>query len=403
MKRAPPLGPELRRMIWPLSREEFLRRHFQSRHFVSHAPARRVQPILDALRISSVEDYLRRRDQDLKVQVWYQTREGDYAVVETAPRDALGLYRAGLTVYINAVHELAEWKTILGRQLGYEDAGSPSLFGARRGGGTRWHFDWLENFTVQLQGTKTWRVAPNRQVPLPMENWVTRQAVSDAMRAYVPDALPREAPPEEVETVRLRPGSMLYLPRGYWHTAEASTGDSLSVTFLYPPAAWVTRLLPGLRERLTALPAWREHATELHGDRRDVGKARAKVEVLLAQLREVVGQLRPEDLVPAEAGTAPRVGARTRLRRNPLAFLNVGPASEAGTRAVQIEVQSLRPQRFDLEIEPELAPVCLFVVRREASFLASEAAAAARRVPFARAAGLLRVLLEAGVLQQDGK
>jgi 50S ribosomal protein L16 3-hydroxylase len=320
--------------------------------------------------------------------------------VDTKPKDAVGLYRAGLTLYIDRVRELAPWKEALGRQIGFEDVGSPGLFAARRGGGTRWHFDKLENFTVQLQGTKRWRVAPNRQVALPMENWVTRQAVTDPMRVYVPDALPRDTPPEKIETVELRPGSMLYLPRGHWHTAEASSRDSFTVTFLFGSNTWVQRFAPALTDLLTADPEWRDHAMELSGDTRDDGRARAKAAALLARLREMVGELRPEDLVPEEC-PAPRVGPRLKLRRNPLAFLSVGAAGDEGTRTVTIDLRSLRRDRFEIEIEPELAPLCLFVAGRRGSFLASEAAASTRRVPFTRAARLLRLLLDAGVVQQD--
>ncbi|HVE85320.1 MAG TPA: cupin domain-containing protein, partial [Myxococcales bacterium] len=321
----PPFGPELRRMVWPLAPEAFLARHYQRRHFVSHGPARRVRPIFEALGVQSVEQYLGRRREP--VQIWYQTREGDYGVVDGAsPGDAAGLYRSGLTVYINNVAELLAWKERLGQQLGFEEVGpGAALFAARPGGGTRWHFDKLENFTIQLQGTKRWRVAPNAHVASPLDNWVTRQRLSEEMRLYVPDALPREAPPGRSELVELKPGSMLYLPRGYWHTAEASRGDTLAVTFLFPPRTWVSRFIPALQSRLTALPAWREHAAEALGDLRDDGRAREKVSALLGQLRAVVGQLRAEDFVPAEGGAAPRVTPRTVFRKNPLAFLTVGP------------------------------------------------------------------------------
>jgi len=398
LRRAPPLGPDLRAMVWPLAPEAFLRDYFQSRHFVSHGPAARLKPLMDALRLRTVEDYLARRQEP--VQVWYQTREGDYAVADTAAKDALGLYRAGLTVYINQVRELSRWKARLGRQLGFEMMGAPSLFGARRGGGTRWHFDWLENFTVQLQGTKRRRVAPNPQAPLPLENWVTRQRMSDALRLYVPDALPREAPPGPAETVELRPGSLLYLPRGHWHTAEASSGDSLSVTFLYGSTTWGALLAPALRDLLTSGARWREHAAELFGDRRDDRRAREKAAAYLSELRAAVGRLRPEDLVPRPRPRV-RLGPGSRLRRNPLAFLHVGFPGAGGTRTVAFQLQALRPEHFDLDLEPGLAPVCLYVARQQGSFLASEAAASAPRVPPARAFGLLRVLLKAGVVQQD--
>lgn len=400
MKRGPPFGPALRRMIWPLSPEDFLARCFGRRHFASHGGARRVAPLLDALGARTVTEYLRRRTE--KVHVWYETMEREHEVVEVPPADAAGLYRAGLTLYIPDVGELAEWKEALGRQLGFERGGGASLFAARRGGGTRWHFDQLENFTVQLAGTKTWRVARNRQVPLPLENWVTRDPITEPMRVYVPGPLPWDTPPEEVSTVRLRAGSMLYLPRGHWHTAEASSGDSLSVTFLFGPQTWESRLLPGLRDSLISLPAWREHAGELFGDLQDEARARTKIEQRLAELRDAVAALQAEDFLPPAGGRA-RVGPATALRRNPLAFLSVGPGPRRGTRLVQLSIQEARPRRLELEIEAALEPVCLFVAQTRGRFPATAAAARARRLPFRRVAALLETLCEAGMIRREGR
>jgi len=383
-------------MIWPLGPDEFFRDHWEQRHFVSHGPPSRVEPIFQALGVRSTEAYLERRREP--VQIWSQTREGDYITVRMEPPDALSLYRAGLTVYVSDVGQLEPWKAVLGRQLGYEQAGPASLFGARSGAETRWHFDRLENFTVQLSGTKTWRVAPNRHVVKPLHNWVTRQPILEEMRAYVTEVLPRGAPPGPTETFTLEPGSVLYLPRGYWHTVEATSGDSLSVIFLYAATTWVTRVIMALQYQLNALPAWREHTAEVLGDRRDDARARAKVGALLADLRALVNRLTPEDFVPDDVPPPP-LTAGSRLSRNPLAFLTVEEL-DGGKAKVRISVRTANARSSELEIEAALIPVCLLVRRRADSFLASEAAAAAPKVPFARVADLLRVLWQAQALRR---
>lgn len=383
-------------MVWPLEAEEFVERYWQQRHFASHGPPSRLEPIFRALGVRTIEPYLERRRGE--VQVWYQTQEGEQETLGATPAEALGLYRAGLTVYISQVAELGPWKAALGRQLGFEDVGGAALFGARRGAGTPWHFDRLENFTVQLRGEKTWRVAANAQVPFPLHNWVTKQPISEEMRAYVDDVLPLGAPPGRAETVVLAPGSMLYLPRGYWHTALASAGESLSVTFLFPPAPWGAWFGAALQSLLTASPRWREHAAEVLGDLRDDVSAKAKIAVLLEDLRALVARLSPEDFVPGD-DPPPRLGPGSRLSRNPLAFLTV-ERRDGGGALVRISVRAARPRSAELELEAALAPVCAFVSRRDGPFLASEAAAAAPRVPFASVAALLRMLWQAGVLRR---
>ena len=105
-------------MVWPLRPEEFLARYYRRRHFVSHGPAGRVRPLLQALGAESLEQYLVRRREP--VQVWYQTHEGDYGVLDASAKDAKWLYRTGLTVFVPEVGELAPWKQRLGAQLGFE-------------------------------------------------------------------------------------------------------------------------------------------------------------------------------------------------------------------------------------------------------------------------------------------
>jgi hypothetical protein len=74
------------------------------------------------------------------------------------------------------------------------------------------HYDTHEVFVLQIEGIKHWRLyGPGRELPLPEER-----------ATYSPDQL---GPVTHETTVR--PGDLLYMPRGHIH--EAFTSDSLSL------------------------------------------------------------------------------------------------------------------------------------------------------------------------------
>ena len=103
--------------------------------------------------------------------------------------------------------------------------------------------------------------------PLPAE------LKSYSVRSY-PKRMPKAA-----RTVRMREGSALYLPRGYWHDTVVQ-GDSLAVCFAVKPQIWAGVLLDVLRRRLIQDPGWRQGVFGLAGDAR----RRAAIERCLARL-----------------------------------------------------------------------------------------------------------------------
>jgi ribosomal protein L16 Arg81 hydroxylase len=86
------------------------------------------------------------------------------------------------------------------------------------------HYDTHEVFVLQIAGTKRWRVfAPLR--PLPHRS----QPFSPIGFALPPPLLELE----------LKPGDLLYLPRGYVHAAHTSRGHSAHVTIGMTVYTWI--------------------------------------------------------------------------------------------------------------------------------------------------------------------
>ena len=66
--------------------------------------------------------------------------------------------------------------------------------------------------------------------------------------------------PTEAEEYLLTPGSILYVPRGYWHETESDEA-SISLHVHHMPVPWVDAVLVTLRAKLLRDPVWRRRGS----------------------------------------------------------------------------------------------------------------------------------------------
>jgi ribosomal protein L16 Arg81 hydroxylase len=118
------------------------------------------------------------------------------------------------------------------------------------------HCDLHEVFAVQCEGEKSWNIYANRaNAPVEALEGPDAQAAIDRLKG--PVAL----------QVKMRPGDLLYIPRGFYHDALASSGASLHVTFSVAPLTG--RILFRLLEELAVEDqAFREYLPDARGDDR---------------------------------------------------------------------------------------------------------------------------------------
>jgi lysine-specific demethylase/histidyl-hydroxylase NO66 len=83
------------------------------------------------------------------------------------------------------------------------------------------HYDVHDVFVVQVEGEKHWRVRPPvLETPLRNQPWTDRR-----------EEVRTAAEADPVVDAALRPGDVLYLPRGWLHSATALGGTSIHLTF----------------------------------------------------------------------------------------------------------------------------------------------------------------------------
>ena len=99
------------------------------------------------------------------------------------------------------------------------------------------HCDLHEVFAVQLEGEKVWQI---------YANWA--EAPVEALQGENAQAMIDQAKGKVMMTVRMQPGDLLYIPRGYFHDALADSVASLHLTFGIRPldGRYVFRLLEDL-------------------------------------------------------------------------------------------------------------------------------------------------------------
>ena len=117
--------------------------------------------------------------------------------------------------------------------------------------GFRMHYDTHDVLVLQVMGEKHWRIWPGQPVPQPTRRTPWKNGIE---------------PLAEAQSLTLRPGDTLYVPRGVLHDAQAHEGNepSLHITIglMEPSFAAVLRLAldllesedPALRR---AFPTWR--------------------------------------------------------------------------------------------------------------------------------------------------
>lgn len=121
------------------------------------------------------------------------------------------------------------------------------------------HFDDKDVFVVGLSGTKTFVVAPNEDVVFPMSNGGPAHVPRGDLTRYC-NADYDFAMPEGAARCDVMPGSVLYIPRGYWHMTAGATDLSWSLSLALHRPTWLEIVEREIRKRLVHAPSRRRRA-----------------------------------------------------------------------------------------------------------------------------------------------
>jgi len=304
------------------------------------------------------------------------------------------------------VPELGVWCRELQALLGLPDyAAAPrcNAFSSPRAAGYRFHFHYEGALLVQVCGRKRVRLAPVRE-PFPVHQTDSNQGFEHRfaleprpLRAYAQFAAAGFPPPpdareasdgiDEIEELELAPGSVLFIPPGYWHATAAQDQRSFAFSMFVAPPRLYEGFMRALELALLTQPQWREPVAA-----RGLGAAsEAVLDDLRTQLARTAAELRDEDLRLC-LGAAVALTPRSTLCPNP--DIRWSSTATADGAAFRIHAQQLH----EIEAEQPVADVLASLLGRTTPFRVESAWRAAGQIDREIVVAAIELLVEVGAL-----
>ncbi len=217
----------LAKLVEPLSLDEFLGEYYDRRPVHLPGSPERSRSLLTHERIASL---LRDGDEASGSVISFPLS------TEGAAEDPVAAYTAyidaGYPVILNsprgASSEIDRICTDLGREL--QAHVWPNVYATGTAGAPlNIHFDLHDVLVVQVEGEKDWRISSLR-ADRPLDVPEMRPTAEVAIEAMREKALASVA-----MTFTVKPGDVVYIPRGQFHMATTPRGRSLHVTFAMRP------------------------------------------------------------------------------------------------------------------------------------------------------------------------
>lgn len=295
---APIIDMSLRKLVWPLATEEFLSNYFGQKIHISHGGVGRLDWLRSIIGDFDVASLLRVSGAK-KVIAWFDDRNENHRVEMVDLLAALDLYERGATLYFHLGPHLKSdgWHTNICEELGVPVCGQVSIIATKNGRGIRPHFDANDNVTIQLRGGKTWRISENETLKYPTKNWVPSGFIHNDLRSSTTDCI-EHITPNNLQSFNLLPGSVLYLPRGFWHGTDVCEEVSISLNLLFPAFTWIDLLTQQLRHRLLSSECWRKSACGIFKETKEIEQVVAEFKLLINELKACINNIKAEDIVP---------------------------------------------------------------------------------------------------------
>eukprot|EP00980_Cylindrotheca_fusiformis_P023426 scaffold10476_cov142-Cylindrotheca_fusiformis.AAC.1 len=287
-KPSPPISlfPDLDDLMYPLTGGEFLEDFFRKKavHVTcqegrekEHAE-QRVSGLIDEMFGLDPEMILRETSSE-NIFLWLQGKGGSKSKLETDSRQirsievadvetALSLHNIGKHATYCRAPPNVEQRLVAsllkatglgcgqydpsGENLASMGRGEVETFISTDGHLTNWHYDFQENFTIQLSGVKRWTIQQGT-IKDPVRGCTPHYAAPESVEsqlkaAYLFDRKFRFGFPQtnvtargDVVSIDVKPGDVFYFPAGMWHKVETlEPGVSINVSLMASNYAAVT-------------------------------------------------------------------------------------------------------------------------------------------------------------------
>lgn len=288
----------LAELISPCTTDQFLELYEKNEAFITTPQGSSLKALMDLPFLNSLEDLLNSWPHVIHAHL--PDIRDEISSIETTIKDAPKLFNNGMGLLFNEAQRispvLAQSVEAIRKDLGLSamTIARCLIYVTPDGKGTAPHFDQNINFVLQVRGTKKWKIAPNHDVVNPLTRHTMGLDPDPEMSTYLEKELPTQMP-EEAQEFELTPGSVLFVPRGAWHSTEAE-GDALALNFTFTPPTWLDLFTAAMRSRLALIPEWRETASGVSDEERRLA-AEHKFDYLLSMIAQELPHWRASDIL----------------------------------------------------------------------------------------------------------
>lgn len=399
---SPAAPPILSSLLSAQAAADFLNQYWPRRVFLAQNDPARWPAVLRCEELASVPNLARRYRGSLR---FTHGRKSDQ-MIQIDRVDPAILFEMGLTLNFEDIGPYVpgapEFLRGLEAELGLnEDSLVMSAFASPFQDGLGCHFDAQDVISIQLLGTKRFHYAPMQEIAMPYgTQYIPGGKPYDDMYAQTQHGFP-ENKNVKFETAEMKPGTVLFLPRGTWHYTEAAE-PSLAISLTISPPTLLDCALEQIRWLLLQDSAWREPLYGATGNGAHNDRLRDHARKLLERLPQLVSSLTAEDLIQAPIPVAKRleqISDKTRFQRIPDAALDVQADKSPQGMPVAVIRQGHSESTYRisarLEVSPEVLAVFRWIAEQRAPFRGADVQKAFPQAPFAELKKILITLTRA--------
>ena len=385
-------------LVSPLSIRQFHSEHWPHRVFFGEGPLKRLPPLFSSPQLASF------RALTSQYRGWLGFARGSQSprMVSVQQVNPDHLYAMGLSVYLPDIEASVDGASAFLRQLEAElgiTEGSAriTVWASPKGDGASTHFDGEDVFSIQLAGTKRFEVAPMREYANPVGPQFSPGAPAyDDMWPQLENGFPNTEG-VRFEAYDMKPGSVLFVPRGTWHRTSAAQ-DSFAISVVINPPTVADSFLGQLRNVLLQDPQWRQPLYGMHGPREQVDHALGRI---LETAGRAVQAISARDLIPLpDAERLRNIDRGARFQRDVGTQIVFGQGADA--RMLEVRVASLdsgEQVTLKMHVPDEFANVMRWLAQVRAPFSAGELHDRFPSVAFEQHRKILDVLTRAKYLR----
>lgn len=390
----PSNGSVLDSLVAPTQAQHFLSDYWPEHVYHAHGPLSRLPALFSSLELSDF------RTLASGYRGWLGFGQGarNSRMLSVQDLNPLHLYEIGLSVYLPDISESVPGAEAFLRQLELElgiEEGSCriTVWASPRSDGAATHFDAEDVISIQLAGEKRFEIAPMKEYAYPYgAQFGPGVPAFNEIYPQLENGFP-EVVETEFQVIDMKPGSVLFMPRGTWHRTMAKQ-DSFAVSIMIRPPCLVEHFLEQLKNLLLQDPEWRRPLYGVRGNAQQRQQALERVRKVLATAPGAMQAISADDLaLLPEVERLKNIKRTTSFQRDLGTRIDFVHTGEGDFLQVKTWGRDTGEQNtLKMNVPPQYLPTFKWLSESKAVFSAGELADRFPEIPFEQHQKILDVL-----------